>query len=310
MSAYRCSLPLHQPFPPIFMSFLYNSFSSIWNTTASYFPETVKYCETNNINSTSVTNLAKEMALVPVVGALVAADSIGTAAMQAMNSVAEQAPKLAYSAKDLAANTAFSMLKSTHAWQFGTNAGATDGQAPSSTAMATELAGAAGSKLLGFGYSLLQSGYATLSEKAAQVGTAAWAEIKVQAPVLGAALLGGVEYMAGKTVAATQEAQAVMSAKPLDIDALDIGFEQEDMLHFSDLSDDVLPTMALPAVADDSTEIYFNAQEHAFAWPEHDALDSSASSFDDFDTECTALDSSEAWFMPGMLETSFAVAVC
>jgi len=71
--------------------------------------------------------------------------------------------------------------------------------------------------------------------------------------------------------------------------------------------------MALPAVADDSTEIYFNAQEHAFAWPEHDALDSSdssTSSFDDFDTECMALDSSEAWFMPGMLETSFAVAVC
>lgn len=301
MSAYRCSLPLHQPFPTIFMSFLYNSFSSIWNTTASYFPDTVKYCETNNINATSVANLAKDVALLPVAGTLAAADSIGAAAMQAMDSVTEQAPKLANGAKDFVANAAYSMLKSAHAWQFGTTAVMADVPAATSAAMATELAGAAGSKLLDFGYSMLQSGYAALSEKAAQVGTAAWAEIKVTAPVLGAALLGGVEYMAGKTIAAAQDGQAVMSVKSLDIGALDVAFQQEDMLQFVDISADVLPTTALPGFADDSTE------DHAFALTEHNAMDSS---FDDFATDCAALDGSEAWFIPGLLETSFTVTVC
>lgn len=263
------------------MSFIYNSLNSLWNTTTSYFPETVKYCAANNINLTTTTNLAKDVALLPVFGTLAMAKAAGEAATQAASQAADavidRAPALAHGVKDLAAKTAFSALQNAHAWQFGKQPVKADAAAKDSVTMVAELAGAAGNKLLDLGYSALKSGYAMLADKTAQLGAFAWSEVKVQAPALGGALLGGVEYVASKVVGSSQDGQEILSTRPLNLGALDIQFAQDDVLQFSDLAlapaSNVLPSAQPQAFAAGSLETYCIAEHNASALQEQPAMD-------------------------------------
>lgn len=223
------------------MSFIYNNLSSLWNTAPSYFPQIAKYCNSNNINWTTSTNLAKDVALLPVLAAAAAADKVGKAALDAVGEVANAAPVLAYGVKDLAQKA----LVGAHAWQFGS---AADAPAKSSAIMAAELAGAAGSKLLDFGYSALKSGYALLSDKAAQAGSAIWAEVQVQAPALGHALLQDAQHLAGLAADAAKDGWTVLSGQPMEFDAFAVDFDHAAMAQVTNLVPvEVLSTSVLAA---------------------------------------------------------------
>lgn len=227
------------------MSFIYNNLSSLWNTAPSYFPQIAKYCSSNNINWTTSTNLAKDVALLPVLAAAAAADKVGKAALDAVGEVANAAPALAYGAKDLVAQAAHKALVNTHAWQFGSTAEAPE---KSSATMAAELAGAAGSKLLDFGYSALKSGYAMLSDKAMQAGSALWAEVQVQAPALGHALLQDAQHLAGLAADAAEDGWTVLSGQPMEFDAFDVNFDHAAVAQVTNLvPGEVLSTSVLAA---------------------------------------------------------------
>lgn len=286
------------------MSFLYNTLNSLWNTTTSYFPGTVKYCETNNISWTTTGNLASEIGFIAKEAPLAAAAAVGIAAMNAASEVAAATHALAYGAKDLLAKSAYSALEQTHAWQFETAAGKSDGAAKSSSTMVAELASAAGSNLLDFGYAALKSGYAALADKTTQLGSAAWSEIKVQTPALGVTLLGGVEYVASKVVEATQQGQEILSTKPLDLGTPNVLLAQDDVLKFSDIvfvaADDVQAAFAPGRI-----ETRFS-DDIALALQAQPAIDSPA----DFATDCVALNVSDAWHMPSIIGCSLSQSFC
>lgn len=290
------------------MSFLYNSLNSLWNTTTSYFPETVKYCAANNINLTTTSNLAKDVALLPVFGTLAmakaASEAATQAAAQAADAVIEGAPALAHGVKELAAKTAFSALQSTHAWQFGKQPFQADVPAKGSATMVAELAGAAGNKLLDLGYSALKSGYSMLADKTAQLGSAAWSEVKVQAPALGVALLGGVEYVASKVVGTSQQGQEILSTKPLDLGTLDFPFAQDDVLQFSDIV--LVSANDVPAVfAPGGVETRYS-DDIALALQAQPAIDTP----DDVATDCVALNVCGDWHMPTFIGSSLSQSFC
>ncbi|WP_159914427.1 hypothetical protein [Pantoea sp. 18069] len=301
------------------MSFFYNSVSGIWNKAASYFPGTAAYCQDNNINWTSTTNLAKDLGTIAADGTLAAAQTLGNAAMNVVIGAANATPALAYGAKDIVAQAAYGTLESTHAWQFGTQAGTTDAPAKSGATMVTELAGAAGAKVLDFGYSALKSGYATLSSKAMDAGSAVWAELQVQAPALGKALLGDVLHLAGMAAAAAQDGMAVLSGKPLDLGALEIRVDQDDMPHFTDASQtldahighsDVLLTSAMSAGLDDSAQSWFSDDSEYFGDTQEflPAGRDQVVSFDDLDADCAPLACSEAWFTVATMGTDLTMS--
>ncbi|MEG2878382.1 MAG: hypothetical protein RR928_10130 [Comamonas sp.] len=307
-------------FCSISMSFLYNSLNTIWNQATSYFPATAKYCETNNISWTTTGNLASEIGFIATKAPLAAAEAVGNAAMNAATEVAATTHALAYGAKDRLAKSVYSALEQTHATHCDTTAGKSDGDAKSSATMVAKLAEVAGSKLLDFGYAALKIGYAALADKTTQMGSAAWSEVKAQAPVLGAALLGGVEYVAGKVGAAAHEGQDTLSTKPLDLGPMAISFPEDDLLQFSDMVfvtvSDVLPGGAAPASVTLSTESRYSDEEHAIAlqaranddFDDFDDL-SDFGDFSDFGDQCVALTGHEGGWMPNVFASSIAMTV-
>lgn len=88
-------------------------------------------------------------------------------------------------------------------------------------------------------YSVSAKGLNLLYDKAADVGSALWAEAQVQAPLLGAALIGNV-----------RDGMDLLSGNKIAFDP-NFNFAQEDGLQFSQMSDDLggtapVPTLPLP----------------------------------------------------------------
>ncbi|MNV63182.1 hypothetical protein D3C71_1557630 [compost metagenome] len=140
-----------------------------------------------------------------------------------------------------------------------------------------------------------------LSSKAAEAGSAVWAEVCIQAPVVGTALLHDAQYLAVLAADMAQDGLAVLSGKPMDFGTLQVHFDHGSMPQFTDISLSVDADMAHDDFNDDD-DFFASAQD---IMPIE--LDQSGA-FDDMPIDCAQSGYFEAWSMHANLSHSVTVS--